>query len=192
MTTCGTISKNLTLAECGNSVAGIEASFILMNFDDIDRSESTETGDVLSGITMKDGKHGYRYESHNNSFESSVAFNNGTYSKAFTHQVIIRVFSKTQEVKDQLNALAQGRVVAIVKNKTNRNPETKYEVYGWENGLEVSDFQAASTDADGVIYTITLASRDDSREGMLPVSFYAGSEAQTEAAIEALLPKTTE
>ena len=55
MTTCGTISKNLTLAECGNSVAGIEASFVLMNFDDIDRSESTETGDVLSNITMKDG-----------------------------------------------------------------------------------------------------------------------------------------
>lgn len=191
MTTCGTISKNLTLAECGNSVAGIEASFILMNFDDIDRSESPVTDKVLPAITMKTGKYGYRYESKNSSFESSVALNKGTYSKTFTHQAVIRVFTKTQEVKDQLDALAQARVAIIAKNKDNRNPETKYEVYGWENGLTVSDFQSTSTDADGVIYTITLASDDDARESALPASFYAGSEAQTETAIEALLPKTT-
>lgn len=192
MLTCGNISKNLTLATCATPATGIEASFVLMNFDDIDRSESSVTDDVLSAITMKTGKYGYRYESKDNSFESSVALNKGTYAKTFTHQVILRVFAKTQEVKDQLNQLTQGRVVVIAKNRDSHNPETRYEVYGWENGLAVSDFQATSTDGDGVIYTVTMASDDNARESSLPISFYAGSAAQTETALEALLPKASE
>ena len=46
---------------------------------------------------------------------------------------------------------------------------------------------APSTDGDGVIYTVTLNSDEVSREGQLPLSFFAESLTATEAALAALI-----
>lgn len=182
---CSRISKNLVLAACTNAVAGIEPEIILLNKADID-SIALESG-VLSEITLKDSSYGVKYTSAKNAFEATVALNKGTYMNSFTHGVVCRVFSREQQTKDELNRLANAKVVAIVKNLDAHNDETKYEVYGLESGLVMTDLQFASTDGDGVVYTFNLGSDDNARESELPASFYKESLATTEAALTALL-----
>lgn len=182
---CAKISKTLVLAQCANSIAAIEPEIILINKADIE--SVTESGGVITAITLADGKYGYKYSSAKNAFEATVAFNKGTYLNSFVHGIVCRVFNKTQNAKGELNKLANGKVVAIVLNADSQNDETKYEVYGLENGLVMTDLQAASTDGDGVLYTFNLGSDDNARESELPKSFYSTSLAATKTAIEALL-----
>lgn len=184
---CGNLSKNLVLAACKNSLAGIEADIVLINFDDVDRANSSVTDGVISTLALLSAKNAYRYTSHKNSFEATVALNKGTYLNSFVHGAVVRIFTKTQDAKDELNKLANGKVIAVVKNSDSQNDETKYEVYGWENGLVMSDLQAASTDADGVLYTFNLSSDDNARESQLPLSYFSSTLAATETALEALI-----
>lgn len=181
---CGKISANLVLAECGVSAAGVHPEVILFNHADID-TVSAEGG-VVSGITLKTGAYAYKYETYKNAVEASSPINKGTYITRFQHQVIFRAFNKTQEIKDQLNALANGKVVAIVKNVA-ADESTKYEVYGLDNGLVMTDLQNASNDADGIVYAVTLSSDNNALEGSLPASFFTTDLAATESAVNALL-----
>lgn len=186
MLTCGAIAKSLILANCGNPVVGVDNSIWLINFDDIDRTQSKPDGGVLESLTLLTGKNGYKYESANNAVEASVSINKGTYGTTFNHQVLDRVFVKSQDIKDELNKLMHGKVVAIVKNLNADSDETRYEVYGWDAGLVATELTAASTDSDGVVYSFTLASDDNAKESQLPLSLYAGTLAATEAILSSL------
>lgn len=184
---CGKISANAMLAKCGASTPAVKGRIILMNFDDIDVAGSTVTDGVLSALVMKNNAKGYAWETHDRAVEVNSPLAPKTYYNVFEHNLVVRVFDKTQEIKDQINALAYGRVVAIVENRSNANAETHYEVYGWDSGLIMTAQDSPSTDGDGVIYTITLNSDENSQESQLPLSFYTGDLATTETAIEALL-----
>lgn len=185
MIDCGKISASLTLASCNVSSVAVEPEVILINHSDIE--SVTEANGVVSAIVLKDNASGYKFETFRNGIDTSVTVNKGPYLTRFVHQVLFRSFVKEQEVKDQINALVNARVVAIVKNVSNANDETKYEVYGLGNGLVVTELQAVSTDTDGVVYAVTMASDDNAQEAQLPASFYATSLEQTETAIAALL-----
>lgn len=187
MKNCANIAKSLELNACSNSSAAIEADIVLFRHADVDIKESKVEGNVASSIVLKSGKFAVRYTSEDNSFEDDTTLNAGTYNNSFVHKIVCRVFTKSQDIKDELNALAHDRVCAIVKNLDNRANETKYEVYGWEHGLKMAELTAPSTDGDGVIYTFTLQSSDNARESQLPLSFYAGSVDATETAIQSLL-----
>lgn len=186
---CSNITKSLVFGGCGIApkAVGIESDIVLLNKADIASVEAT--GNVVSSITLASGKFGVRYTSFKNSFEGSVAYNKGTYRNAFNHSVVIRVFDKSQDIKDELNKLINGKVVAIVKN-TDAVDAVKYEIYGLQCGLVVTDMPANATDGDGIAYQITLANEDNEHESELPASFYAGSLASTETALEALLPSS--
>ncbi len=185
MINCGKISANLTLASCASVSTAVEPEVILLNHSDIE--EVTEADGVISAIVLQQGASGYKYLTFNRGVEANATGNKGTYLTRFSHQVIIRVFAKSQDIKDQINALVNARVVAVVKNVSNADAEVKYEVYGIGNGLVVTDLQATSTDADGVVYAITLASDDNALEAQLPASFFTTSAEATEAAVEALV-----
>lgn len=186
MPNCAQLSKNLILADCQNSTPGLESELVLINFDDVDRSESVVTGNVISDLILKETKKGFLYTSEKNAFEGDSPLNKGTYRTGFNHSLILRAFLKSQLTKDEINALAKTRVIAVAKNKDTAISETKYEVYGWENGLELNDLSAPTTDGDGVIYTITLGTGENQRESELPKSFYKESAAATETAYKSL------
>lgn len=185
MIDCGKISANLILASCATNSVAVEPEVILINHADIESVEME--GGVVSGIVLKSGAAGYKYETFRNGVESQVTVNQNSYLTRFAHQVLFRSFVKTQDVKDQINALANARVVAIVKNVSNYEEDVKFEVFGLGNGLVLTDLQAVSTDADGVVYAVTLASEESALEAQLPASFFDTSLEQTETAIEALL-----
>lgn len=184
---CGKISANAVLAQCGAVTPAVKGRVIFINQDDIDYEASTLADGVLSAIVTKNSAKGFAWETADRGVETTPTLVAGTYFNEMEHQLVFRVFNKTQEIKDQLNALMHGRVVAIVENRSNVNPATKYEVYGWKGGLSMSALEAPSTDTDGVNYTVTLNNNEFAREAELPISFYAGSLTDTETALAALV-----
>lgn len=184
---CGKISANLTLATCGISTPAVKGKVYFLNFDDVDFEGSTKTDGVVSAIVTKNSAKGFMWETYDKGVEVNSPLVAGTYYNAFEHNVVFRVFDKSQTIKDELNALAQGRVVAVVENRSSDNADTHFEIYGWEGGLIMTALDAPSTDGDGVIYTVTLNSDEGSREATLPLSFNAGTIAQSEAALAALI-----
>lgn len=184
---CSKISANLAMASCRNAVAGIMGEAILINFDDWKGATITKSTSVITAISLGTGVYGYKFTSHERAFEASVQLQRGTYNSAFAHQLIMRAFDRTQNLKNDINKIANGRYVAIVLNRDSANPETVYEVYGEENGLVATAVEFNSTDGDGVAYAITLASEDNARESEVPTSIYVTSLAATKTMVDALV-----
>lgn len=189
MTNCGQLSKNLALTACVGATPGVDKRLIFLNFDDIDRDTTAIEGNVCSKFVMKDGKKGFSYSSEKNSWEAQSPLSKGTYKNRFDHSILGRVFLRTQAIKDELIALSQAKVVVIVENADQTTPETHFEIYGYESGLVLTDLQSVSTDADGVIYSFTAASSDNSKESQLPLSFFETDLETTRAAVESLINK---
>lgn len=188
MLNCDNLSQSLILATCEVVSPAIEAEIYVVNTDDIDRSASAVSNGVCSSFVLKTGKNAYKITSHDNSFEADATLNVGTYVNGFVHKVVTRVFAKSQDIKDGINALANQRVTIIVKNSSNANDATKYEIYGYDNGMKMSELTSPTTDADGIIHTLTFQTKEPRFEAQLPLSFYATDLEATEAALEALLP----
>ena len=187
MADCGKISKNLILSACKASSPAIEPEIILINYADWKKAEKTIEAGVLSALTLGEGANGYKYTSHKNSIESDCTLSKGTYVNIFDHKLTVRAFIKKQETKAELNSLANGKVVAIVKNINSEDDNVKYEVYGPDNGLEMSELSSPSSGADGVVYSFSLASGDNAKESSLPLTLDAGRTQATDAIIESLV-----
>jgi hypothetical protein len=190
--TCSQITNGLIAAICGQSAtAGLEDDIILLNFDDVDKGESTVTGNIISTILMKSSdKKGFIFTSYGKSFnDSGATFTKGTYRNTWTHNVMLRIFTKSEDAKKFVNAMAEGsKLIAIVKNKeAGSEGDVKYEAYGWDNGLTLNEGTASVNMDDGIVYSLNIGSEDTAQEGSLPKSvLYAAGLAATESALESL------
>lgn len=194
---CSDITANLIAAVCGKqALAGTEADVILINFEDIDRSLSTLVGDVLTEIVLKNTKKGFSFTSLEDATVGDFAMNKGTYFNSWNHNLPLKIFTKSEASKAFMNKGAGARVVAIVKNKeigtalsggVVTTGEVKYEVYGWDSGLEVLEATGTTAIADGVVYDIKYGTGEKSKENSIPRSFFQSNLAETELAIAALL-----
>lgn len=175
-------------AVCGKAPAsGTNKNVVLINFEDIDKAASSITGNVAKSIVLKSGKKGYLLQSKAKATSGSATFARGTYFDTYDHSVILRAFTKNQATKDFMNSLAGARLVAIVDNNEQGDKgETKYEVYGWDSGLTLSELPWSTELSDSVVYAATLASDDSSKEGQLPLSFFDTDLKTTETALAAI------
>ncbi len=192
-TECGIISAGLIAAICGKAPAsGSGKRVFLLNYDDIDRAESTVTGDVLTALVLKTGKVAYLFESLSKATTGEATFARGTYFNLYDHAVTLRVFTKNQVSKNFINVLADARIVAVVENNEEGDAgEVKFEVYGWDSGLTLAELPFTTTFADSVVYSAKVASDDDSKEGQLPKSFFVTNSVTTEQALTALITPVT-
>jgi len=187
---CSKITKGLAAFNCGKPpIGGTNGRVILLNYADVDRQLSQVAENVITEIILKGNAHGYVYESKDNSTVGTTTLNKGTYFGNFQHDLALKLLSKSEESKAFFNSLNGARVIAIVENKNMGNDagSTKYEVYGWDAGLELNAGTGTTEMADGVVYDLTLGSSDNSKEGSLPKSFFTTDLATTETALTSLL-----
>lgn len=177
------------MTQCtGLAVAGTAARIILMSHSDIDKSGSTVTDNVISVLKLKQGAKAYEVDSLPDATVGSSPVTAGTYVNSFQHSVTLRLFKKSEAAKTFINQLLNSKVVAIVENNDHGTTgETKYEVYGWESGLKITEMPATTEMTDGVAYQATLASPSGGQESVLPMSFFNTDEATTDEAVDALL-----
>ena len=189
---CAKIAAGLTASECGKmATAGTGTKVVLMNYDDIDKASSTVSSGVCTSLVLAAEKLAYLFESIDKATTGEATFAKGTYIDSYDHAVTLRIFIKDQTSKNFINSLTNARVVAIVENRaTGASGNTKYEVYGWDSGLKLSENAFTTDFADNVVFTAKLASDDNSKEGQLPLSYFISDLAGTETALAGLYTVT--
>ena len=189
---CAKIAAGLTASECGKmATAGTGTKVVLMNYDDIDKASSTVSSGVCTSLVLAADKLAYLFESIDKATTGEATFAKGTYIDSYDHAVTLRIFIKDQTSKNFINSLTNARVVAIVENRaTGASGNTKYEVYGWDSGLKLSENAFTTDFADNVVFTAKLASDDNSKEGQLPLSYFISDLAGTETALAGLYTVT--
>lgn len=186
---CSKIKTGFTNQVCGKpAIAGTAARVILLSYPDADKSKSVVTDNVISSLILKAGATGYEVDSLPNATVGSDTINAGTYLKTHQHNVVVRIFKKSEAAKKFVNGLTNARVIAIVENNdTGDNGDTKYEVYGWDSGLELTEITVTTEMTDGVAYQVTLANGTIAQEGSLPMSLFNTDEKTTDLMVEGLL-----
>ena len=186
---CSKIKTGFTNQVCGKpAIAGTTARVILISYSDVDKSKSVVTDNVITSLILKAGATGYEVDSLPNATVGSDTINAGTYLKTHQHNVVVRIFKKSEAAKKFVNGLTNARVIAIVENNdTGDNGDTKYEVYGWDSGLELTEITVTTEMTDGVAYQVTLANGTIAQEGSLPMSLFNTDEKTTDLMVEGLL-----
>lgn len=186
---CSKIKTGFTNRVCGKpAIAGTTARVILLSYSDVDKSMSVVTDNVISSLILKAGATGYEVDSLPNATVGSDTINAGTYLKTHQHNVVVRIFKKSEAAKKFVNGLTNARVIAIVENNDpGDNGDTKYEVYGWDSGLELTEITVTTEMADGVAYQVTLANGTIAQEGSLPMSLFNTDEKTTDLMVDGLL-----
>ncbi|MDR1335739.1 MAG: hypothetical protein LBK22_02790 [Tannerella sp.] len=187
---CSNLTQNLIAAICGQTAAaGLEDDIILLDFNDVDKGSSTLSDSVIEEIVMNTGKKGFIFTSYGKSFnDSGATFTKGTYRNTWLHNVMLRIFTKSETSKSFVNALGEGaKLIAIVKNReAGPNGHVKYEAYGWDNGLVLNEGTASVNMDDGIVYTLNIGSEDTAQEGSLPKSVFDTDLATTELMLASL------
>lgn len=186
---CSKIKTGFINQVCGKpAIAGTTARVILISYSDIDKAKSVVTDNVISSLILKAGATGYEVDSLPNATVGSDTINAGTYLKTHQHNVVVRIFKKSEAAKKFVNGLTNARVIAIVENNdTGDNGDTKYEVYGWDSGLELTEITVTTEMTDGVAYQVTLANGTIAQEGSLPMSLFNTDEKTTDLMVGGLL-----
>lgn len=186
---CSKIKTGFINQVCGKpAIAGTTARVILLSYSDVDKSKSVVTANVISSLILKAGATGYEVDSLPNATVGSDTINAGTYLKTHQHNVVVRIFKKSEAAKKFVNGLTNARVIAIVENNdTGDNGDTKYEVYGWDSGLELTEITVTTEMTDGVAYQVTLANGTIAQEGSLPMSLFNTDEKTTDLMVDGLL-----
>lgn len=190
---CSKIKTGFINHVCGKpAIAGTTARVILLSYSDVDKSKSVVTDNVISSLILKAGATGYEVDSLPNATVGSDTINAGTYLKTHQHNVVVRIFKKSEAAKKFVNGLTNARVIAIVENNdTGDNGDTKYEVYGWDSGLELTEITVTTEMTDGVAYQVTLANGTIAQEGSLPMSLFNTDEKITDLMVDGLLAGRT-
>lgn len=191
---CSKIKTGFINQVCSKPViAGTTARVILLSYSEVDKSKSVVTDNVISSLILKAGATGYEVDSLPNATVGSDTINAGTYLKTHQHNVVVRIFKKSEAAKKFVNGLTNARVIAIVENNdTGDNGDTKYEVYGWDSGLELTEITVTTEMTDGVAYQVTLANGTIAQEGSLPMSLFNTDEKTTDLMVDGLLTGGTE
>lgn len=191
---CSKIKTGFINQVCGKpAIAGTTARVILLSYSDVDKSKSVVSDNVISSLILKAGATGYEVDSLPNATVGSDTINAGTYLKTHQHNVVVRIFKKSEAAKKFVNGLTNARVIAIVENNdTGDKGDTKYEVYGWDSGLELTEITVTTEMTDGVAYQVTLANGTIAQEGSLPMSLFNTDEKTTDLMVDGLLAGGTE
>lgn len=191
---CSKIKTGFINQVCGKpAIAGTTARVILLSYSDVDKPKSVVTDNVISSLILKAGATGYEVDSLPNATVGSDTINAGTYLKTHQHNVVVRIFKKSEAAKKFVNGLTNARVIAIVENNdTGYNGDTKYEVYGWDSGLELTEITVTTEMTDGVAYQVTLANGTIAQEGSLPMSLFNTDEKTTDLMVDGLLAGGTD
>lgn len=178
------ITAGVTLA-CDEFInPGVKDRLILINKEDFDAGTLTmdATNPVLAtNLTLPAGVTGFAFEGEG--IEPNEALAGDPYQNLFTHQVRFRIFKDDPTTKEQVLNLTRSEVVAIIETKNGR-----FEIYGVDSGLRATEYANNRNDPAEVGYNLLLSTRENDREGKLPLTLFDTDYASTKAIVDGLLP----
>lgn len=136
---------------------------VLINFDDIDRAASTVSGATITDIVLKSGKSGFDATWYKDLANVNSAFAPNTEDiDGFTHSFLCRLPNSSAENAERAAEISQGRFIAVVETRFKGTDNADaFKVYGWEDGLKLSEMTNASNENSGSTpYTIATEEGD--------------------------------
>lgn len=172
-------------------VPGVNQRLLLGNSDDIESVSFNVTNTtIIEDITMKSTKQCFAFQGVRQSLRPQYELSTGTVSVGYIHTVNFLIFEITQAQKDNIEAMALGKLFAVVENKNSvGNGNSVFEVYGLNVGLEASTaIRIAADQESGGAFSLTLVTPDaEGKEPKMPQSWWVTDYATTAALVEALL-----
>lgn len=152
------ISKDI-LFECSDMpIAGLSGSrAVLINFEDINKAQSTEDGAIITQLTLNEGSTGYRVE-----WYKKLGHVESEFSKSddqidgFRHSFLSRLATSSAYNAERADELTQGNFVMVVETKF-KGDEGKdaFKVYGWGSGMYLEEMTGSSAENGGsLLYTL--------------------------------------
>jgi len=191
MANCSPITAGIVFDCSKTLLAGVKDTIILLPFEDVDKTLSTidvTNKSLLTNLVMKATKLGYKVEGVNFSNDYDTALAKGKYQNDFEHNIMFRVFSISAVTKDWIEKLGKTRVMVVVTNNVSSGSGAdKYEILGWDLGLEVAELTRNQSDGETKgAFVLKLACDETNKESKLPLTVFKTDEATTATMIAAL------
>ncbi|WP_418513707.1 hypothetical protein [Corallibacter sp.] len=184
---CNDKLTNSILFSCSDlpikGLAGGKA--VIINYEDINRTNSTVSGATITDlVTTADG---LAIEWYKELASTSISFAANTEDiDGFTHSFLGRIPTTTAENAERANELKNGLFVVVVETKyKGTDNEDAFKVYGWENGLRLSEMTQSTNENSGSML-FTLATQEGSVEQYPYHIFLEDSYSASKATFETL------
>lgn len=183
---CGDLFQS-ELTSCENPIqggVGDGSRLTLILKEDVSAITFDVSGKITA-ITLVAGKSAYSFDGIKQSLKPKyerVASPSG--QSVYRHTSTFIVYSYTQESKNNLQRLANGRYMAIFANA--KQDLNAFEVLGVDVGLEVTEMVRAAQEENGT-FRITLASPENEFESKLPPTLTAASYSAIKTLVDGLL-----
>lgn len=185
---CGSITEGSS-ADCENLPAGgTRARAIVFNYEEV--AEITKVNGVVTAITLVDGAFGYEFTGLGNSFQKSEDFQRSatTGLGQYKHKHSIIIYSRTQEIKEQIRKFGNGRFIVALFNRGEDNDAI--ELAGENVGVQLVAGEIRNAYANDSFFVLNFATPEGDIENEtqpMPSIFITSYEA-TVTMLEALLP----
>jgi hypothetical protein len=190
MMACGSVASGITLNCADPLAAGVVATFLIANKDDISSITVDGSNPMLAtAITMKTGKQFYTFEGQLQSTEPNFVMIKGKYVNQFEHKVGFLVFKIDPATKEEILNMKDGNFVILAENNyTGSTGNCKYEIYGGGSGLKAEIIERNPNDTENLgAFKLELKTQEYARESKPPMTFFVTDLAATETARTALL-----
>lgn len=166
---------------------GVVATLYLANKADVASYTEGAVPTIVTAITMAGSTVFYAFEGVKISVKPRWTARATDYGAEFIHEIDSVSFKKDGASKAVLEKIATGQVVAVIQNNfTGTAGETKYEVYGLDAGLFMSEMgEDKYGEVPGITYK--LRTLDITPEQHMPRSLFITDLATTDALVAALL-----
>lgn len=185
---CGEISLGSVVDCTALPAGGTRARAIVFNYDDIE--SYTESNGVITDINLKAGKFGYEFTGLGNSFKKAENFNRSasTGLGSYKHSCSIIIYERTQEQKDNVASMGNGRFVVAMFNRG--TDADAIELLGKDVGVEMQPGTIRDAYANDGFFVLSFATPEGEieNESNPAQTIFDTSYANTVSILEALLP----
>lgn len=189
---CGKVSENIGL-DCDNPmIGGVDDLIVIMNRSDIQSFDRNVTNkniiEQINFVSTSPQTKGFTVQGKNYSNDVNVELVKARYSEGYKHNVIVRIFNNSSDIKDQIEKLVKGEIVIGIKNNfRGASDEVTYEIHGANIGLQITALTKDQSDADTQgAWILTASTPDPLKEPHLPATFFKTDAATSKARFEAL------
>jgi len=188
-TICGGISANIQKSCTVPLQAGTRDRAVIFNFEDKATVVFNATNvNTIEDLTLAFGKDAFVIDGLKNSIAPMTALVPVGPYNMFDHTVKVLGFDISPAIKEQLNAMKDGKFIIVTENYfRGANGDSAFEVFGLTTGLELSILTRDGNNADTQgAFDMTFTTQLN-KEPNLPNALFITSYALSKAVVDSLL-----
>jgi hypothetical protein len=143
---------------------GNDPSLVLVNKEDLNAGSITynSAGTLITNVTLAVNRPGYLFEGWKDSVKTKIELVQLESGPMFKHMVDLVIYDVTPIQRQNLERMCRGSVSAFVEKR--KKDSNSFELYGGDAGLYVVPGTLYSSNENGGVFKVSLASLDGQEE----------------------------